>query len=151
MPAKVLAQLGSEAARQARLESREGQAILTRLLNKVSLHWRTTVTSLARASATGVDGDMIPAGLISPVLQAVQQGEVGGGTTQGAAEVSQLRGQGQEVRALAPHRHQRLPPRDVTPQEHLAILGGGSASLGRCRDGDHPIVVSATPTAMLWV
>ena len=63
--------------------------------------------------------DAIPAGLVSPDIQAGQQGEDGSGATPGAAEVRQLRGQGQEVRALAPHRHQRLPPRDVTPQENL--------------------------------
>ena len=39
---------------QARLESREGQATLTRLLRNVSLHRRTTVTSLASASATAI-------------------------------------------------------------------------------------------------
>ena len=50
----VVAQPGSGAARQARLESREGQVILTRLLRNVSLHRRTTVTSLASASASSV-------------------------------------------------------------------------------------------------
>ena len=54
MPARVLAQLGSGAAMRARLESREGQVILTRLLRNVSLHRRTTVTSLASASASSV-------------------------------------------------------------------------------------------------
>ena len=54
---------------------------------------------------------------MSPVLQAVQQGEEGGGAAQGATEVRQLRGEGEEVRALGPHCHQRLATGDVTPQE----------------------------------
>lgn len=74
-------------------------------------------------SGGGREADEIPAGLGSPVLQACSRPCSRERTVvelpRGAAELRQLRGQGQEVRALAPHRHQRLPPRDVTPQENL--------------------------------
>ena len=54
MAARLLTQPGCGEARQARLESRQGQATLTRLLRNVFLHRRTTAMSLGRASATGV-------------------------------------------------------------------------------------------------
>ena len=72
----------------------------------------------------GREVDEIPAGLVSPDIQAGQQGEDGSGAAPGVTEVRQLRGQGKEVRPLTPHSHQGLPPRDITPQKVPQGPGG---------------------------